>query len=127
MATCRECIHQELCDNYSRMGVTDVPADDITICELFKSKSDYVKRERGEWVSVKDRLPEIPNGYKECPDRVLYMMKSTKTIDAGYYGEDGIWRDKYFRKYTDASEGVDANDILCWMYQKDLPEPPKGE
>lgn len=49
MATCRECLHQELCDTYSRMGVTDVPADDVTICELFKPKSDYVKRERGEW------------------------------------------------------------------------------
>ena len=49
MATCRECLHQELCDTYARMGVTDVPTDDITICELFKPKSDYVKRERGEW------------------------------------------------------------------------------
>lgn len=52
MDTCRDCLHQELCDTYSRMGVTDVPADDITICELFKPKSDYVKRERGEWVFV---------------------------------------------------------------------------
>ena len=50
MATCRECLHQELCDTYSRMGVTDVPADDITICELFTPKSDYVKRECGEWI-----------------------------------------------------------------------------
>ena len=50
MATCRECLHQEVCDTYSRMGVTDVPVDDITICELFTPKSDYVKRERGEWI-----------------------------------------------------------------------------
>ena len=57
MATCRECLHQVLCDTYSRMGVTDVPADDVTICELFNPKSDYVKRERGEWISVKDKLP----------------------------------------------------------------------
>ena len=54
MATCRECLHQELCDTYSRMGVTDVPADDITICELFTPKSDYVKRERGEWIAYWD-------------------------------------------------------------------------
>lgn len=53
MATCRECLHQELCDTYSRMGVTDVSVDDITICELFKPKSDYVKRERGEWIKHK--------------------------------------------------------------------------
>lgn len=59
MATCRECLHQELCDTYSRMGVTDVSVDDITICELFKSKSEYVKRERGEWKYEYDPLSGV--------------------------------------------------------------------
>ena len=80
-----------------------------------------------EWVSVKDGLPEIPDGYAENPEPVLYMMKNGKTIYAGYYGEGGIWRDKYFRQYSDSHEGVDANDVLCWMWQHDLPKPPKGE
>ena len=80
-----------------------------------------------EWISVKDRLPEIPEGCAESPEPVLYMMKNTKTIYAGYYGEDGMWRDKYFRQYADSRNGVDADDVLCWMYQHDLPEPPKGE
>ena len=80
-----------------------------------------------EWISVKDRLPEIPDGWAENPEPVLYMMKSTKTIYAGYYGEGGVWRDKYFRQYHDGHEGVDADDVLCWMWQKDLPQPPKGE
>ena len=80
-----------------------------------------------EWISVKDRLPKIPDGYAENPEPVLYMMKNDKTIYAGYYGEGGIWRDKYFRQYSDSHEGVDANDVLCWMYQHDLPKPPKGE
>ena len=80
-----------------------------------------------EWISVKDRLPKIPDGYAENPEPVLYMMKNDKTIYAGYYGEGGIWRDKYFRQYSDSHEGVDANDVLCWMYQHDLPQPPKGE
>ena len=35
--------------------------------------------------------------------------------------------DKYFRGYADRYEGVDADDVLCWMYQKDLPEPPIEE
>ena len=80
-----------------------------------------------EWISVKDGLPEIPDGYAENPEPVLYMMKNGKTIYAGYYGEGGIWRDKYFRQYSDSHEGVDANDVLCWMWQHDLPKPPKGE
>lgn len=80
-----------------------------------------------EWISVDDRLPEIPEGQAESPEPVLYMMKNTKTIYAGYYGEGGVWKDKYFRQYADNRNGVDADDVLCWMYQHDLPQPPKGE
>lgn len=80
-----------------------------------------------EWISVDDRLPEIPEGWAESPEPVLYMMKNTKTIYAGYYGEGGVWKDKYFRQYADSRNGVDADDVLCWMYQHDLPHPPKGE
>lgn len=80
-----------------------------------------------EWISVKDRLPEIPKGWAESPEPVLYMMKNTKNIYAGYYGEGGMWKDKYFRQYSDSRNGVDADDVLCWMYQHDLPQPPKGE
>ena len=80
-----------------------------------------------EWISVDDRLPKIPEGWVESPEPVLYMMKNTKTIYAGYYGEGGVWKDKYFRQYADSRNGVDADDVLCWMYQHDLPQPPKGE
>ena len=80
-----------------------------------------------EWISVDDRLPEIPEGWAESPEPVLYMMKNTKNIYAGYYGEGGMWKDKYFRQYADSRNGVDADDVLCWMYQHDLPQPPKGE
>ena len=55
------------------------------------------------------------------------MMKNTKNIYAGYYGEGGVLRDKYFRQYEDSREGVNAYDVLCWMWQHDLPKPPKGE
>ena len=80
-----------------------------------------------EWIPITERLPEIPNGWAENPEPVLYMMKNTKNIYAGYYGEGGVWRDKYFRQYEDSREGVDAYDVLCWMWQHDLPKPPKGE
>lgn len=80
-----------------------------------------------EWISVDDRLPEIPKGWAESPEPVLYMMNNTKTIYVGYYVEGGVWRDKYFRQYADSRNEVDADDVLCWMYQHDLPQPPKGE
>ena len=80
-----------------------------------------------EWISVKDKLPEIPEGWTESPEPVLYMMKNTKTIYAGHYGEGGVWKDKYFRQYADSRNGVDADDVTCWMYQCDLPQPPEGE
>lgn len=80
-----------------------------------------------EWVLADNRLPEIPEGLAESPEPVLYMMKNTKTIYAGYYGEGGVWRDKYFRRYSDGRNGVDADDVTCWMYQCDLSQPPKGE
>ena len=80
-----------------------------------------------EWILVDDMLPKIPKGWVETPEPVLYMMKNTKTIYAGYYGEGGVWKDKYFRQYADSRNGVDADDVLCWMYQHDLPQPPKGE
>ena len=80
-----------------------------------------------EWISVDDRLPEIPEGWAESPEPVLYMIKNTKTICAGYYGEGGVWKDKYFRQYADSRNEVDADDVLCWMYQHDLPHPSKGE
>ena len=80
-----------------------------------------------EWILVDDMLPKIPEGWAETPEPVLYMMKNTKTIYAGYYGEGGVWKDKYFRQYADSRNGVDADDVLCWMYQHDLPQPPKGE
>ena len=79
-----------------------------------------------EWIPVTERLPEIPEGWVESPESVLYMMKNTKTIYVGYYGEGGVWKDKYFRQYADSRNGVDADDVLCWMYQHDLPQPPKG-
>ena len=104
---------------------------EYTIPHKFKEKiADYLITNGvtvQEWVSVDDRLPEIPEGCAESPEPVLYMMKNTKTIYAGYYGEDGVWRDKYFRQYADSLNGVDADDVLCWMYQHDLPQPPKGE
>ena len=99
---------------------------DLIIQDLRRENAKLRARVQ-EWISVDDRLPEIPEGCAESPEPVLYMMKNTKTIYAGYYGEGGVWKDKYFRQYADSRNGVDTDDVLCWMYQHDLPQPTKGE
>jgi hypothetical protein len=75
-----------------------------------------------EWINCIDRLPDCEWG-AECPEPVLYKMKDTGTIYAGYYGTGSVWRDRYFRKYGTSS--VDVDDVACWMYQSALPQSPK--
>ena len=126
---------ENIADDLISNGVTvreNVEISDELLKQLKNAPITICKEEPSielvqEWTSVDDRLPEIPEGWAESPKPVLYMMKNTKTICAGYYGEGGVWKDKYFRQYTDSRNEVDADDVLCWMYQHDLPQPPKGE
>ena len=46
MATCRECLHYEACLDYC----TEKVLSNRGVCEHYTPKSEYVKRERGEWV-----------------------------------------------------------------------------
>ena len=80
-----------------------------------------------QWISVEERLPGVPLGWNENPEPVFFIVKGQGKVEAGYYGENGLWRDKYFRTYRDGCNGYDADDVLCWMWQAALPEPPKGE
>ena len=51
MATCRECIHFHLCQNETLSSFHYYKSKSVTVEELCSYfKSDYVKRERGEWV-----------------------------------------------------------------------------
>lgn len=63
MATCRECLHYEVCNHYKfeetiLLGLyetldnfknKDIGNNNADLCKHFTPKSDYVKRERGEW------------------------------------------------------------------------------
>lgn len=84
-------------------------------------------REQSQWISVKERLPGVPLGWNENPEPVFFIVKGQDKVEAGYYGENGMWRDKYFRTYRDGHNGYDADDVLCWMWQSELPEPPKED
>ena len=56
MATCRECIHNNVCETlaleYEISNETSRQVENRLArnCDDFINKSDYVKRERGEWV-----------------------------------------------------------------------------
>ena len=110
-ANCQECSYfpVQLCADY--LVADHMIANGVTV---------------QEWIPVSERLPDIPDGWSEAPIPVLFVRKGTSNIYAGYYGENGTYRDKYFRQYADRYEGVDAANVLCWMWQHDLPAPPKG-
>ena len=130
---CKSFAHRDKVATDTNVGdkqIEELKADNERLRNMWaKAVSDASKAESKtpKWIPVTERLPEIPDGWAEHPEPVLYMMASTGTIKAGYYGENGTWRDKYFREYHDIREGVDADDVRCWMWQHDLPEPPKGE
>lgn len=47
MVTCKDCIHNEVCDQSSRMMWATMEGK--TECDDFKDRSKYVVREKGEW------------------------------------------------------------------------------
>ena len=59
--------------------------------------------------------------YREAILAVKSILHSAKPIDAV-----PVFRCRDC-KYADSRNGVDADDVTCWMYQCDLPNPPKGE
>ena len=48
MAKCKNCIHNEVCDQSSRMMWAAMEGK--TECDDFKDRSKYVVREKGEWL-----------------------------------------------------------------------------
>ena len=74
------------------------------------------------WIPCSERLPECEDGWET--EALLFQLKGTDTIECGYYGVGGRYRDKYFRTYRDSKEGYDARDVIAWQ---PLPKPYKKE
>lgn len=53
MAKCKNCIHNEVCDQSSRMMWAAMEGK--TECDDFKDRTRYVAREKGEWVPLGQR------------------------------------------------------------------------
>lgn len=105
--------------NYSKFGGYDGENDIYTmdIAKVLYHQEGY--RKQSEWISVDERLPDCEYGSET--EALLFRLK-TGSVEAGYFGTGGRFRDKYFRCYHHANEGWDAKDVTHWM---PLPEPPK--
>lgn len=88
MATCRECLHFETCLNENQQtryyGEKEACNNVQDLCRYFLSKSDYVKRERGEWkyneygqmyCSICELYPELAIEKPYCPNCGADMRK----------------------------------------------------
>ena len=67
----------------------------------------------GEWIPCGERLPECDWGF-ENQEGLLFQLESG-TIEAGFYGTGGKYRNSYFRPYRSDSEGFDVKDVVAWM------------
>lgn len=84
--------------------------------------SEEIEQPKTDWIPCEERLPECEWGSES--EELMYQLKDTDSIEVGYYGEGGRYRDKYFRTYRDYFEGVDASDVIAWQ---PLPAPYKKE
>lgn len=67
----------------------------------------------GGWIPCSERLPECEWGAET--GALLYQHKGTGSIEVGYYGRGGKFRDSYFRHYRNSTDGVDSKDVVAWQ------------
>lgn len=77
----------------------------------------------GDWIPCSERLPECEWGAET--EALLYQHKGIGSIEVGYYGRGGKFRDSYFRHYRNSTDGVDSRDVIAWQplpeaYQESL-------
>jgi len=78
------------------------------------------RRAEPHWIPVTERLPVCEKGAEAGP--ILYRMKTTGTVEVGYFGRNGRQRDSYFRHIRDSQDGVDSDDVTHWMPLPASPE-----
>ena len=67
----------------------------------------------GGWIPCSERLRECEWGAET--EALLYQHKGTGSIEVGYYGRGGKFRDSYFRHYRNSTDGVDSKDVIAWQ------------
>lgn len=56
MDNCNKCLYQPICNAYAALGVADVPASDVTPCELFRNKESIAEVVHGEWICLEAEI-----------------------------------------------------------------------
>ena len=50
MATCKDCIHSDLCGTFTRPCMPDEANASERLCQDFKNRADFVEVKHGEWI-----------------------------------------------------------------------------
>jgi hypothetical protein len=108
--------------------------EDIGICydsDLAKVIEDaYMELKNGatvqQWISVKDRLPEVVDSYiVVIKEKSSWEKEYTYNVDVATYNPyERAYIDDCWNTYNDWDEGQEYLHITHWM---PLPVPPKGE
>ena len=112
--------HNELSRSNELSGVSKCCQKINTGCfaKAIQIVDEVAEEYNNGWIPCSERLPECEDGWET--GALLFQLKETNAIRYGYYGVCGIYRDKYFRPYTDHMDGFDAEDVIAWQ---PLPEP----
>jgi hypothetical protein len=116
MATCKDCLHYAVCADLADQFIKTFHDPSANGCENFKDRTKYMEvvhcgncehfhEAEQEWVSVKDRLPDVG-----CD--VLFMCEN-KSYGVGAYSD--TYRDFFSGQFP-------VKGVTHWM---PLPEPPK--
>lgn len=87
-----------------------------------ENSTDELKFQLSEWISVKDRLPDI-SGYYLC--KVCAFVRPIRIM--GYQPRDTMWFKDRNQWYVDTDHGEDYAYNWFVEYWMPLPEPPKEE
>ena len=112
---CEDCAKSDPCSLYAIGGMCN------SVREQATAMYNAGYRKQSEWISVSERLPDCEYGSET--EALLFRLK-TGSVEAGYFGTGGRFRDKYFRCYHHSNEGWDAKDVTHWMPLPDAPKNP---
>ena len=97
MATCRDCLHYEVCGgftptdldrdvfDYCREGRADEIPDIEERCNLFKDKSQYAEVKRGEWIRHKTLYKNLVCSRCKAPRPFRKTSRGYHVVDNSNY------------------------------------------
>ena len=110
-----ECVKRKSATNCSDCLNCDLLMTDERILSAYKNAIDALRNAHGvtvqEWISVKDRLPELHTKVLCCGVKGGRFIAETSELGEGHL-------------YWTKRDGKGCSEVTHWM---PLPQPPKGE